>query len=129
MCVSRNCHDIPRLVINVLYQNALVPGFLCCFLLLRFLHLGQEYHREAAVFFSGTRHVCHIGKHMMSACLLTRDVNCDRLVKAGCLPGFFTRKAPVFLFEINQLSGRKILEDNVNIWFSLKLSLTNFGIH
>ena len=73
--------------------------------------------------------MCHIGKHMMSACLLTRDVNCDRLVKAGCLPGFFTRKAPVFLFEINQLSGRKILEDNVNIWFSLKLSLTNFGIH
>lgn len=40
-----------------------------------------------------------------------------------------SRKAPVFLFEINQLSGRKILEDNVNIWFSLKLSLTNFGIH
>ena len=90
---------------------------------------GKEYHRDAAVFFSGTHHVCHIGKHMMSACLLTRDVNCDRLVKAGCLPGFFAHKATVFPFVINQLSGRKTLEDNVNIRFSLKLALTNFVNH
>lgn len=114
---------------SVLYQNALVLGFLRCFLLLRFLHLGQEYHRGTAVLFPGTHHVCHIGKHMMSACLLTRDVTCDHLVKAGCLPGFFTCKATVFPFVINQVSGRKTLEDNVNIQFSLKLSLTNFGNH
>lgn len=54
-----------------LYQNALVLGFLRCFLLLRFLHLGQEYPEGTAVLFPGTHHVCHIGKHMMSACLLT----------------------------------------------------------
>lgn len=50
-------------------------------------------------------------------------------LRAGCLPGFFTCKATVFPFVINQVSGRKTLEDNVNIQFSLKLSLTNFGNH
>ena len=110
---------------SVLYQNALVLGFLRCFLLLRFLRLGQEYHRGAAVLFPGTHHVCHIGKLMMSACLLTRDVTCDRLVKAGCLPGFFTSTLPLFSLDIllfgSGLLGLVFIQRIVNYGSSYKL--------